>query len=401
MSSSSIEPAPVPPMPPTGHPAIDWAARHMPLLDSSFAEIGPVFDGLHVGVSIHVEPKTAVLCQRLLAAGARITITGNIGTTQPGTVDALRGIGATVLGSRDDTPAERAGHLERILAAEPDLILDNGGDLITRLTQGAPRSPRFLGATEETTTGGNRLRQLASPPDFPVVVINDSRLKLLVENELGVGQSIVQGFMNATNLMLPGARTGVVGYGPCGKGVADTLRSLGARVTVAELDPFRALDAVMRGHQVAGLPDLLATSDVVFLATGARNVIAAGQLSFLRDGAVLAGVGHEGMEIDRDALAAATAEIVQLSAAGDDRDARVVYRLRDGREIVLLHDTHMLNLTAASGNPIQAMDLGFSLQARSLAMIAAGAVGPGVSAVPEPVDRVLATSLVRVLSERS
>lgn len=391
---------PVPPLPPTGHPAIDWAARHMPLLDSSFAETGPVFGGLHVGVSIHVEPKTAVLCQRLLAAGARVTITGNIGTTQPDTVDALRSIGATVLGGRDDTPAERAEHLERILVAEPDLILDNGGDLIARLTEGAPRSPKFLGATEETTTGGNRLRQLASPPDFPVVVINDSRLKLLVENEFGVGQSIVQGFMNATNLMVPGAHAGVVGYGPCGKGVADTLRNLGARVTVTELDPFRALDALMRGHQVADLPDLLGTSDVVFLATGARNVIGAEQLPYLRDGVILAGVGHEGREIDREALAAATAQTARLSAAGQDRDARVVHRLHDGRELVVLHDTHMLNLTAASGNPIQAMDLGFSLQARSLAAIAAGELGPGVFPVPEPVDRVLATSLVRVLSER-
>ncbi|WP_419707524.1 adenosylhomocysteinase [Promicromonospora sp. NFX87] len=386
-------------LPPTGHPAIDWAARHMPLLDASFADVGHLFDGLHLGVSIHVEPKTAVLCRRLLAAGARVTITGNIGTTVPDTVEALRDLGATVLGGRDDTPAQRAEHLERILAAEPDLILDNGGDLITRLTQGAPRSPRFLGATEETTTGGLRLRQLASLPDFPVVVINDSRLKLLVENEFGVGQSIVQGFMNATNLMVPGARAGVVGYGPCGKGVADTLRALGARVTVAELDPFRALDALLRGHEVADLPDLLAACDLVFLATGARDVIGAAELEHLRDGAVLAGVGHDGREIDRVALTAATAETSTLSAAGQDRDARVLYRLRDGREIVLLHDTHMLNLTAASGNPIQAMDLGFALQARSLAAIVAGQAGPaGVSAVPEPVDRVLATSLVGLLS---
>lgn len=393
-------PSSVLPLPPTGHPAIDWAARHMPLLDSSFAEVGAVFEGLHLGVSIHVEPKTAVLCRRLLAAGARVTITGNIGTTQPDTVDALRAVGATVLGGRDDSPAERSGHLERILAAEPDLILDNGADLITRLAQGGPRSPGFLGATEETTTGGLRLRQLASPPDFPVVVINDSRLKLLVENEFGVGQSVVQGFMNATNLMVPGTRAGVVGYGPCGKGVADTLRGLGARVTVAELDPFRALDALLRGHEVADLPDLLASSDVVFLATGARGVIGAGQLPHLRDGAVLAGVGHEGLELDRDALDAATARTSRLSAPGQDPDARVVHHLRDGREIVVLHSTHMLNLTAASGNPIQAMDLGFSLQARSLAAIAAGQAGPGVAAVPEPVDRVLATSLVRLLGER-
>ncbi|WP_375388587.1 adenosylhomocysteinase [uncultured Amnibacterium sp.] len=386
---------------PSGDPAIDWAARHMPLLAATFAEQGSALSGLHVGMTIHVEPKTAVLCQWLLQAGARVTLTGNIGTTVPATADALRRLGVEVLGERTDTAADRDAHLRTILDRRPDLILDNGADLILRLAQGAPPSERFLGATEETTTGGMHIRALPAEPDFPVIVINDSRLKLLIENELGVGQSIVQGFMNATNLMLPGLRVGVVGYGPCGKGTADTLRSLGATVLVADLDPFRRLDAIVRGHAVVDLPALLRGSDAVLLATGARDVIQEQHLPLLRDGVVIAGVGHEGLEIDKAALRAASVETVSLSPADGDADARVLHRLADGREVVVLHDTNMLNLTAAGGNPIQAMDLGLSLQAQSLAVIARGeADWRGARAVPDAVDRHLASELVALLSER-
>lgn len=380
------------------HPEIAWAARHMPLLADTMAEAGGAFAGLRLGVTIHVEPKTAVLCQYLAHAGAEVVITGNLGTTQDATVAALRDAGVEVLGSRADGAADRDAHLDEILRREPDLVLDNGGDLILKLTSGAPRSPRFRGATEETTTGGLRIRSAAVQPDFPVVVINDSRLKLLVENEFGVGQSIVQGFMNATNLMLPGARVGVVGYGPCGKGVADTLRQLGATVTVADLDPFRQLDALMRGHRVAALPELLAGNDILFLATGARGVVDEAGIAALRDGVIIAGVGHEGRELDHDALARATEKSRVLSPASGDADARVLHRLHDGREVVVLHTTRMVNLTAAGGNPIQAMDLGLALQARSLAAIATGeAAFTGAEPVPAAIDRMLAEGLVRLL----
>lgn len=371
----------------------------MPLLADTFDEVGHVFAGLRLGLTIHIEPKTAVLCEYLARAGADVVITGNLGTTQEATAAALRDAGVDVLGSRADTAAERDAHLDEILRREPDLVLDNGGDLVLRLLSGAPRSPRFRGATEETTTGGLRIRAAASAPDFPVIVINDSRLKLLVENEFGVGQSIVQGFMNATNLMLPGSRVGVVGYGPCGKGVADTLRQLGATVSVADLDPFRRLDAVMRGHRVQDLHGLLAGNDIVFLATGARGVVDEAGIAALRDGAMIAGVGHEGQELDHAALARATSEAVSLSPESGDYDARVLHRLHDGREIVVLHATRMINLTAAGGNPIQAMDLGLALQARSLAAIAAGdARFTGAEPVPAAIDRALAEALVALLA---
>lgn len=383
---------------PSGDPSIDWAARHMPLLADSIDRDAPILDGLHVGICLHIEPKTAVLCRWLLEQGSRVTLTGNVGTTVPETADALRTLGVDVIGQRTDGAAEHDRNLDRVLAAEPQLVMDNGGELIAKLTRGAPRSAGFLGATEETTTGGAAVRALPVAPDFPVVVINDSRLKLIVENEHGVGQSIVQGFMNATNSMLPGARATVVGYGPCGKGVADVLRSLGAIVSVVDSDPFRALEAIMRGHLVGPLDAVLPSTEVLFLATGARNVIGADQLAHLKDGVILVGVGHEGLELDHEALVSSAVRRVDLSPAGGDADARILYELADGREVVVLHGTRMVNLTAAGGNPIQAMDLGLSLQARSLAAIARREVPwNGAGPVPDAVDHALATALVGLL----
>ena len=385
---------------PSGFPAIDWATRNMPLLADSIQRDAPVFRGLHIGICIHIEPKTAVLCRWMLEQGARVTLTGNVGTTIPETAEALRELGVSVIGQRTDDLEQHARNLGLLLAAKPDLLLDNGGELIAALAAGAPRSDTFLGATEETTTGGIFIRSLPTRPDFPVIVINDSRLKLIVENEHGVGQSIVQGFMNATNTMLPGARATVVGYGPCGKGVADTLRSLGATVSVADTDPFRALEAIMRGHTVGTLESILPGTELLFLATGARNVIGSAQIAQLRDGVIVAGVGHEGLELDRAALESETVATLNLSPAGGDPDARMLHRLTDGREIIILHGTRMINLTAAGGNPIQAMDLGLSLQARSLAAIARREVPwTGAGPVPEAIDRSLVEALVALLGK--
>ena len=213
----------------------------------------------------------------------------------------------------------------QVVAAIPDLILDNGGQMIELVMRGAQRSPRFAGATEETTTGGRRLRELDMQADFPVIVINDSYLKLLVENEFGVGQSVVQGFMNATNTMLPGTRATVIGYGPCGKGVAETLQRLGARVSVADTDPYRALEAIMHGHQVGSLDEVLPSSAIIFLATGHPDVVPAECLDLLRDGAIIAGVGHEPYELDLAALEQRAGE--SLLARASQRRRRCTNRI--------------------------------------------------------------------------
>ncbi|WP_086749386.1 adenosylhomocysteinase [Streptomyces europaeiscabiei] len=382
---------------PIPHDGTRWAARHMPMLAATMRTHAAAFAGRRIGICLHIEPKTAVLVGYLAEAGAEIVLTGSPGTTQEDTADALRDYGVTVVGHRSDDLAQHRDNVARVLDAQPDLILDNGADLIEGvLARGG--LPGLVGATEETTTGGLRIRSWDAQPDFPVVVINDSRLKLLVENEFGVGQSVVQGFMNATNLMIPGTHATVVGYGPCGRGVADTLAHLGARVSVADTDPYRALEAVMAGHQVGELVDLLPRTRFLFLATGHPGVIGAAELGALRDGAIVAGVGHMPWELNANVLAEHTASVHRSGPSGQER---AVHRLHDGREIVILADTKMINLTAARGNPIEAMDLGLTLQARSLAAIAAGhdsSLASGVQAVPAPVDRQIAADLVATLS---
>jgi adenosylhomocysteinase len=360
-------------------PGVDWAAAHMPLLRDAVAELGPALDGLRIAVCLHIEPKTAVMCRLLVRAGATVALTGSPGSTRPDTVDALRADGVLVHADA----ADEAPRVEDVLAIDPHLLLDNGGDLTTALLA-RPRSPHFLGGTEETTTGGLRLRARPDGVDVPVVVINDSELKLMVENRFGVGQSVVQGFMNATNLMLPGARATVVGYGPCGRGVAHTLRQLGARVTVVDVDPYRALEALMEGFDVAPLAAALPTTRLLFLATGGRDVIGEAEVDLLPDGVVVAGVSHFAHELD----------VARLGRPVGEAAYHRTYERPDGRRTAVLAGTRMINLAAALGNPIEAMDLGLTLQVRSLAAVAAGGLAPGVQPVPDDVDRAVAEAFV-------
>ncbi|GLY02804.1 adenosylhomocysteinase [Actinoplanes sp. NBRC 101535] len=365
-----------------GHPGIRWAAAHMPLLHETMARDGGVFAGLRIGMCLHIEPKTAVLASLLVGHGARVRLTGSPGTTKPDVAAALTGAGVEV------TAGDGAPHVDEVLALEPDLLLDNGADLTLGLLRNPPAD--FLGGTEETTTGGLRLREGGhSGLPFPVVVINDSPLKQLVENRFGVGQSVVQGFMNATNRMLPGADAVVVGYGPCGRGVAQTLRLLGARVAVAEVDAYRRLEALLEGHVTGDLVDLLPGADLVFLATGRTGVLGPDEIGQLRDGTVLAGVGHRGDEVD----------LRLLGEAGPVSGTHHrVHLLADGRRVVVLAETQMINLVAAGGNPIEAMDLGLTLQAASLAAVARGGLAPGVQPVPDTIDRDIAERFTAALT---
>ncbi|WP_432847835.1 adenosylhomocysteinase [Amycolatopsis sp. CA-161197] len=377
---------------PETHPATAWALKHMPLTAQAVAELTPVLAGKRLAMCLHVEPKTAALVTLLVRAGVDVRLTGSPGTTHDDVADALAELGVAVFTRRGDGEAEHARNIERVLEVEPDLTLDNGGDLtVSLLGSGTPAG--YLGGTEETTTGGIRLRETKARLGKPVVVINDSRLKLLVENEFGVGQSVVQGFLNATNLMVPGMRAAVLGYGPCGKGVADTLSRLGARVSVCDTDPMRALEAILNGHSVGSAAEVVADAQLVFTATGHPGVLGAAELAALRDGAVLAGVGHFAWEIDRAALAEKTVRTVEYGAPS----RRTGHVLDDGREIVLLDQGRMLNLTAANGNSIQAMDLGLTLQARSLAAVAAGGLADEVQPVPADVEHRIATDLVAAL----
>ncbi len=280
-----------------------------------------------------------------------------------------------------------------VLASAPQLLLDNGAELYSLLDSTSSDAP--CGGTEETTTGGERLRA-ALNLEIPVIVINDSPLKAIVENQHGVGQSAMESFLRITNLMPQGKRFLVIGYGWCGRGIAHYARGLGASVVVAEVDEIKALEAAMDGFAVVELPTAAQDVSVVITATGRPNVFTAEAIDRLADGAILANAGHFDREIDVDYLRA-------IAVQREDLDAGIEsYSFEDGRRIVLLTGGRMFNLggRAPKGNSIESMDLGFSLQALCLERIATHPTGlcPGPQPVPDDINRHLAAAMVRRLS---
>ena len=342
----------------------------MPVLGAALAELGQrrVFGGLTIGFRLHLEPKTAVLVEGLLACGARVVAMGNEGTTQFGTAEALADRGCEVLDRPGDGKSAVRAHLSRIAAAGPDLVLDNGAELIEACVR-AGRPPK--GATEETTSGAFRLREgLAGAVGFPVIVINDSPLKAIVENKHGVGESVVDAIVRATNISLHKKRVVVFGYGWCGRGIALYARRRGA--------------------------DAVRSADVVITATGRERVVGYELIETMPDGALLANAGHTDAEIDVLRLEReAPGELVAPSL--------YAHELPGGRTVFLLAKGRIVNLAAAGGigNPIEAMDLGLTLQARSLAALAtsSGDFRPGPQPVPRLINDQTATAMLESMGQ--
>lgn len=380
-----------------GEERIAWIRSRMSLLADireRFAVERP-FEGHRIGVSLHLEPKTAVLVETLAAGGAEIVGTGNHGSTQDDVVAALVNRGIRLFGSRDDTLEQHHQNVRSTVEAEPTILLDNGADLaalaIDSGTDGA-----IVGGTEETTSGGFRLREdYADRVHFPVIVINDSPLKAIAENRHAVGQSGVESFMRITNLQVPGRRFVVVGYGWCGRGVAQYLRALGGRVTVVELDDLKAFEAAFDGFRVAPLAQVAGWADVIITATGRPGIVTEEIFDSLSDDVVLANIGHFPWEIDVPALRSA--------ASGVERVASAIERftMPNGRTIVLLAEGRMYNLagTNPKGNSIESMDLGFALQSLSLERVATGrdTLVAGPQRVPDDIERHLARATVAML----
>ncbi|MGZ6279581.1 MAG: adenosylhomocysteinase [Ktedonobacteraceae bacterium] len=375
---------------------IRWAEMHKRLLQRlriQFSETKP-FAGLTIGMCLHVEPKTAVLCSVLQAGGATVVITGSPGTTKNDVVAALRHSGVIVFGQQEDDGKKHQDNIEQVLSYDPHLFLDNGADLVaTHLARSA--QGRVFAGTEETTTGANRLRgELHNSLTFPIIVINDSPLKLIMENEHGVGPTIVEGFMRETNLLVQSKQFVVFGYGSVGRGIARCLRRLGGQVTVVEVDSIRALEAVLDGMTVTKLEDALRIGEVFFTATGRPDAIAGDSLDKLQDGAILANAGHFSWEIDIAELRKRAVSVERF------REWVELFTLEDGRHITLLAQGEMLNLAGGGGNPIETMDLGFALQAQSLAFLATQfknlPVGP--QPVPGEINATVASWMVENLS---
>ncbi len=380
-----------------GMQKIRWAQLHQRLLQrlrEQFSQTKP-FAGLTIGMCLHVEPKTAVLCFVFQAGGANVVITGSPGTTKNDVVAALRASGVIVFGQQEDDTISHQENIRQVLSYHPHLLLDNGADLVaTYLTN--PGQGRVIAGTEETTTGANRLRNELPNVPFPIIVINDSPLKLIIENEHGVGPTIVEGFMRETNLLIQSKSFVVFGYGSVGRGIARVLRRLGGLVAVVELDPVRALEAVLDGMRVTTLEDALTSGEVFFTATGRPNIIAGDSLDRLPDGAILANAGHFPWEIDVAALRS------KASKSERFREWVELFTLADGRRITLLAQGAMLNLAGGGGNPIETMDLGFALQAQSLAYLATDykTLPTGPQPVPSKINATVAQWMVESLTRR-
>ncbi|SFE25692.1 adenosylhomocysteinase [Paenibacillus algorifonticola] len=380
-----------------GRKGIHWAELHMSLLRElreDFAEKQP-FAGLTIGICIHVEPKTAVLCRTLQAGGAKVVITGSPGTTQDAVAAAMKAEGIVVYGQRSDDRARHLENIHQVLGHDPDLLMDNGADLAIKMAKHFDTS-RLIGGTEETTTGANLLREdLGGQFPVPVIVINDSPLKKIMENEHGVGQTIIEGFMRTTNLLLPTRRFVIIGYGACGRGIAKYLRNLGSQVVVVERDPIAGLEAALDGFKVAGLDNqTLASGQVFITVTGRPDIIGKEHFAKMSDGAILANAGHFSWEMDLAGL--------RETAASSDRITEHIeqFEMPDGRRLMLLTRGEMLNLAGGGGNPVETMDLGLSLQAVSLRYLVLNSrsMKQGPQSVPHAVNIEVSSKMLKQLS---
>ncbi|HZK25489.1 MAG TPA: adenosylhomocysteinase [Oscillospiraceae bacterium] len=350
---------------PSGKLKINWVREHMPVLNElaqGFRQTKP-FTGLRIAICLHLEAKTAYMAKVLQESGAEVTITGsNPLSTQDDIAAALVADGLTVHAWHGATAAEYDDHLHKTLQSEPHLIIDDGGDLVTMLhTQYPQLLPQVRGGAEETTTGVIRLRSMAAEGalQIPMMAVNDANCKYLFDNRYGTGQSVWDGIMRATNLVVAGKTVVVAGYGWCGKGVTMRARGLGARVIVCEVDPIKAVEAVMDGNTVMPMIEAAAHGDIFITVTGCRDVITHEHFVRMKSGAILCNAGHFDVEVNKGDLRelAGEAQLARHNVEAFEFGETRLYLLAEGR---------LVNLAAADGHPAEIMDMSFALQVEAL-----------------------------------
>jgi len=378
----------------SGARRISYSQRSMPLLEALAARFRAdrPFDGMTVAACLHVTAETAVLARTLRAGGAQVALAAsNPLSTQDDIAAALAaGDGVAVFARAGVDRRTYYEHIALALGAAgatgPDLVIDDGGDLMTILhTERANVLDQVRGGCEGTTTGVLRLRRMAAEGAlaFPVIAASDTPVKRLVDNTRGTGQSVIDGLLRASGVMLAGKVVVVAGFGACGTGIAECARGLGARVLVTEVDPVRALDAVLSGFRVLTLAEAAPIGEVFITATGTAEVITAEHMAMMRDGAILANAGHFDVEIDVRGLEALAAVVHP-----DVRPHTDMFELPDGRRLLLLAEGRVVNLVAADGHPPEVMDLAFGIEALALAWLAGNAekLTPDVHPVPPDID---------------
>ena len=375
-----------------GKQKIEWARRHMRVLHGiaeTFEREKP-FQGLRIALSIHLEAKTAYLAQVLAAGGAEVAVTGsNTLSTKDDICAGLASQGYTVYAWHDATEEEYWDHLRETLKFKPHIIIDDGGDLVTLLHgEMSSYAENLLGGCEETTTGINRLkaRVREGSLNFPMMAVNDADSKHLFDNVHGTGQSVWDSIMYTTSVMLTGRDVVVAGYGFCGKGVAMRAKGLGARVIVTEINPWRAMEAVMDGFRVMKMDDAARIGEFFVTVTGNKDVITKQHYEVMRHNAFLANAGHFDVEFSKPDLAAMSTKIENR------RPFIEGYHMPDGRILNVLADGKLVNIVAGNGHPADIMDMSFALQAMGCKHLAENGKGmaPGLYSVPVELDKQIA-----------
>jgi len=322
-----------------------------------------VFKDHRVGICLHLEAKTAVLAEVFLKSGAEVAITGsNPLSTQDDVAAALSETGVRVHAWRGVTEREHKSNLDQVLALKPDVLIDDGAELsIAAHLKGSRLVETIIGACEETTTGVSRLRAMEKEGRlrFPVIAVNDAYTKFLFDSRYGTGQSGLEGIMRATNLLLAGRTVVVAGFGWVGRGVALRAKGMGSRVIVTEVDPVRALEALMEGFDVMPMIEAATLGDLFITATGNSGIITASHMSAMKDRAILCNVGHYDVEVSVKDLE----RIAQRKR--NVRPEVTEYRLKSGKRLYLLSNGRLVNLAAADGHPAEVMDMSFAGQALS------------------------------------
>ncbi|MCU1603071.1 MAG: adenosylhomocysteinase [Frankiales bacterium] len=376
---------------------VAWAERAMPvlgLLRERFAQERPL-DGITVAACMHVTPETAALVRVLTAGGAAVHLAAsNPLSTQDDVAAALAAEGVGVHARHGVTRDEYVAHLTAVLEAGPQLLLDDGCDLVDLLHTKPVLRKGVRAGVEETTTGVLRLRQMTADGalKIPMVAVNDTSVQRLVANRHGTGQSTVDAVLRATGALLAGTTVVIAGYGPCGAGIAERARGLGAHVLVTEIDPARALEAVLSGHRVATMADAAPLGDVFITATGNRDVLRAEHFEVMKDGAVLANAGHFDVEIDVRSLAENSLEVHRKVRPHVDE-----HLMADGRRLLLVAEGRLVNLAAAEGHPASVMDVSFAVQALTLEWLTTQVLKPGVYDVPPEIDAEVARTKLAAL----
>ncbi|MBQ9616035.1 MAG: adenosylhomocysteinase [Selenomonadaceae bacterium] len=354
---------------PSGHDKIEWVKNFMPVLsaiDAEFSKSKP-FAGKKMVLTIHLEAKTAYMAEVFMHAGAEVALTGsNPLSTQDDVAAALVEDGVNVFATHGCSDEEYEMYLNRALDIEPDIIMDDGGDLVHLLhTKRRELLPKVLGGSEETTTGVHRLRQLARAGklEFPMIAANDAYCKYLFDNRYGTGQSTWDGIMRTTNLVIAGKTVVIAGYGWCGKGGAMRAKGLGADVIVTEVDPIKAIEAVFDGFRVMPVDEAAKYGDIFLTLTGDKDVIRKRHFEVMKNGAMMANAGHFDVEINIPELEAGSVSRRRV------RNNIEEFVQKDGRKLYLLAEGRLVNLASGDGHPAEIMDLSFAVQFFSLAHI--------------------------------